>query len=153
MTPYGSLDGFSAYAEAMGYDVPVGAVAPALMRGSVYVDGTYGSKFVGQPADPTQDRAWPRTGVPGIAVDQVPPRIEYAAYEAALAELRTPGSLSIIVTGAGRVVREKVGEIEVQYANPGGDAVADAKPVLTVIEGLVAPFLKTDTHVPAIMVV
>lgn len=155
MTPYGTEAGFTEYAAAMGYTVPAGDVLPAIVRGSVYVDGVYGERFTGVQADMMQERAWPRIGATAfgttIAPSITPTRVEHAAYEAALAELRAPGSLSIVVTGSARVVREKVGDLEVQYANPGTDAVLDAQPVLTVIEGLLAPLLTRP--MPGIMVV
>lgn len=155
MTPYGTEAGFTEYAAAMGYTVPAGDVLPAIVRGSVYVDGVYGERFTGVQADMMNDRAWPRIGATiygsTLASDVIPNRVIHAAYEAALAELRAPGSLSIIVSGSARVVREKVGDLEVQYANPGSDAVLDAQPVLTVIEGLLAPLLSRP--MPGILVV
>lgn len=155
MTPYGSIPSATAYYEAMGYEVPAGDVGTAILRGSVYIDGVYGDRFSGLPTDPDQDRAWPRTGASAfgssLASNVIPKRVEHAAYEAALVELREPGSLSLIVSGSARVVREKVGELEVQYANPGSDAVLDAQPVLTVVEGLLAPLLTKP--MPGILVV
>lgn len=154
MTPYGTEAGFTEYAAAMGYTVPDGAVLPAIVRGSVYVDGVYGDRFTGRPTDPNQDRAWPRTGAAvfgsTLASDIVPKRVEHAAYEAALAELRAPGSLSIVVTPNKRIVEVKAGSAGVRYSDQ-GDAVDGAIPVLTVVEGLLAPLLAQP--MPAIMVV
>ncbi|PWJ80638.1 hypothetical protein C7441_112180 [Pseudaminobacter salicylatoxidans] len=142
MAGYGTDDGFQAYADTNGYDVPSGNVTAARNRGSIYIDGTYGDRFMGLPTGGLdQERTWPRIGVPGIADNVVPQRVINASYEAALLELREPGSLSVVTSGSARVVREKVGDLEVQYANPGGDALADATPIVTVIEGLLAPLL------------
>ncbi len=147
MSGYGTDEGFEDYCDANGYAVPNGSVPAARARGSAFVDGAYGDRFTGVPTDGVdQDRAWPRTGATAfgqaILSTLVPKRVEHAAYEAALIEMQTPGSLSAVVTGSARVVREKVGELEVQYANPGADAVADATPVVTAIEGLLAPLLR-----------
>lgn len=147
MSGYGTDEGFAAYAAANGHTVPAGSVPGARARGSAFVDGAYGDRFSGVPTGGIdQDRAWPRSGASafGQPIDPalVPKRVEHAAYEAALIELATPGSLSAVITGSARVVREKVGELEVQYANPGADAVADATPVVTAIEGLLAPLLR-----------
>ncbi len=142
MAGYGTDEGFRAYADANGYDVPSGNVTAARNRGSIYIDGTYGDRFMGFPTGGLdQERAWPRTSVPGIADNVVPHRVINASYEAALIEMREPGGLSVVTSGSARVIREKVGDLEVQYANPSGDALADATPVVTVIEGLLAPLL------------
>lgn len=142
MAQYGTEAGFEAYCEARGYTMPNGDAAASLYRGSDYVDGTFGNRFMGLPTGGLdQERAWPRTGVPGVADNVVPLRVINASYEAALIELREPGSLSVVTSGSARVVREKVGDLEVQYANPGGNALTDVTPVVTVIEGLLAPLL------------
>lgn len=142
---YGTEAGFTAYTQERGYTVPAGDVGAALHRATTYIDGTYGARFLGIPTDGlVQLEEWPRTGVPGVPSDKTPVRVEYAAYEAALAELVSPGSLSVTVTSSARVVREKVGDLEVQYANPGSDAVLDAMPRLTAVEGLLSPFLMRE---------
>ncbi len=158
MAGYGTDQQFTDWLAENGYELPADAPAVAVLRnrGSAYVDGTYGSRFSGVPTDfLAQDRAWPRTGAcafgASLASDLIPLRVIHASFEAALQEARAPGSLSVVVTGSARVVREKVGDLEVQYANPGADAVLDAQPVLTVIEGLLAPLLTRP--MPGIMVV
>ncbi|MDF1599718.1 hypothetical protein PZ895_08000 [Mesorhizobium sp. YIM 152430] len=154
MTPYGTEAGFTEYAAAMGYTVPTGDVLPAIVRGSVYVDGVYGERFTGVQADMMQERAWPRIGATAfgtsIAPSITPKRVEHAAYEAALAELRAPGSLSIVVTPSKRIVEVKAGSAGVRYSDQ-GDAIDGAIPVLTVVEGLLAPLLTQP--MPSIMVV
>lgn len=148
---YGTEQGFAAYAQERGYDVPEGNVAAALRRATTYIDGTYGARFLGVPtAGLSQLQAWPRTGVPGIDAAQVPERVTFAAYEAALVELRAPGSLSVTVTPGKRIVEVKAGSAGVRYSDK-GDAVEGATPVLTVVEGLLAPFLRPLVDVPVML--
>lgn len=154
MAGYGSDGGFTAYATAAGYDIPVGSIPAARQRGSTYIDSTYGSRFVGKPTGGLdQEREWPRMGVPGFADNDVPMRVENAAYEAALIELREPGSLSAIISGTSLVKREKVeGAVEVEYAvSDKTDIAAAAQPVVTIIEGMLAPLLRKP--MPGILVV
>lgn len=156
MAGYGTNEGLTAYATAAGVTIPSGDLTSARQRGSAYVDGLYGPRFSGVPTGGVdQDRAWPRTGAvafgQAIAADAVPVRVENAAYEAALAELRKPGSLSVVTDPSKRVKRQKVDTIEREFFDDGADASAIAGPVLSVIEGLLAPLLlPVTTTGPAI---
>ena len=153
---YGDDAGFTAWLSANGYALTDGMLAPAVLRlrGSNYVDATYGARFKGQPTEGVmQSRAWPRTGIDDVPADTVPQRVIDAAYEAAWVEAQNPGSLSVIATPGQRVVRERVeGAVDVSYAAPGSDAVADATPILTSVEGLLWLFLRPAFE-PAAMVV
>lgn len=154
MAGYGNNAGFTAYAAAVGYVIPDGtqdaAIAAARQRGSLVID-RYEARFSGtRTGGFAQERAWPRTGATtyygeAIPSDVVPLAIENASYEAAFLELTNPGSLSPVVTGSSTVKREKVGQLEVEYAASSSTSVADmvalATPVVTVIEGLLWPFL------------
>ncbi len=75
----------------------------------------------------------------------MPVPIVNASYEAAFLELTNPGSLSPVITGTSTVKREKVGQIEVEYATSSStdidEVVALATPVVTTIEALLWPFL------------
>lgn len=147
MAGYGDDQGFTTWAADNGYTVPASpAVAVLRQRGSAYLDGLYGPKFTGTPTGGfAQERAWPRTGAEayGAAVpsDTVPVAIEHASYFAAYQESVTPGSLSVVTSTAGAVKREKIGPIETEYVSGSGDALADATPLLSAVEGLVRPFL------------
>ncbi len=154
MAGYGDNDGFTAYATAAGYVFPVGATdaqkTAARQRGSLVID-RYEPRFNGhRTGGYAQERAWPRTGAStyygeAIPSAEVPAPIINASYEAAFLELSNPGSLSPVVTGTSTVKREKVGQLEVEYATSSStdidDVVALATPVVTVIEGLLWPFL------------
>lgn len=143
---YGTEAGFTAYATARGYTVPAGNIGAALLRATTYIDGVYGVRFLGIQTDGlVQLDEWPRTGVSGVPTDEVPARVENATYEAALAELRTPGSLSVTVDPARRVKRQKVDTIEREFFEPGSDVAGSATPILTIIEGLLSPFLIVET--------
>lgn len=148
MAGYGSNETFAAWLTANGFTLPVGAPAPAVLRlrGSNYIDGAYGDRFLGEPTGGLlQPRAWPRMGVPGVPDNLVPDRVIEASYEAALQEAREPESLSVFGSAAQRVKRERVeGAVDVSYADDGGDLAADMTPVFTSIEGLLKPFLRTE---------
>lgn len=126
MDGYGTDQGFSDWLGAMGYVLPEDAPDPAVLRlrGSVYLDATYGGKWSGQPADPEQDRAWPRVGaligceVP-IAPDYVPAGIVTASYRAAWLEAQQPGVLDFAATPGGRIAKQKAGPVERAFHDDG----------------------------------
>lgn len=155
---YGDDSGLTAWLAANGYTLPAGAPAPAVLRqrGSAYIDGLYGQRFVGVPADGYfQERAWPRIGtcVQGRAIppDLVPLAIEHASYAAAYQEAIKPGSLSVSASQGGALKRKKIDTIEKEYFEGSGNAVADATLKLSAVEGLLAPFLTIP--IPAVFVV
>lgn len=153
MAGYGTDELFAAYLTENGYTLPESAPSPAVLRqrGSVYLDGLYGNphadrRFSGYPTDgASQDRAWPRVGAKAfgaaIADDLIPNAIINASYAAAFYEAGTPGGLSVIVTDAGAIKREKIGPIETEYFGGSDGALAAATPMLLSVDGLVAPFL------------
>lgn len=164
MAGYGDNAGFTVYAEAAGYVFPDGTTEPqktaARQRGSLVID-RYERFFSGtRTGGYSQERAWGRTGATtyygeAIPAGEIPVAIINASYEAAFLELTNPGSLSPVVTGSSTVKREKVGQLEVEYAASSSTSVADmvamATPVVTTIEGLLWPFL--CPVLPAILVV
>ncbi|TIS98757.1 MAG: hypothetical protein E5W88_05010 [Mesorhizobium sp.] len=160
MPGYGDDNGFTAYAAEAGYTVPAGSIPAARQRGSIYIDGTYGARFPGQPTvGVQQERAWPRTGatVYGTTLpsDLIPQRVIDASYEAAYLELKKPGSLSVSFDPARKVKRQKVEGIEREFFEPGdgGNIFAPNAPVSTIIEGLLAPLIGPVYGQPAIIVV
>jgi len=161
MAGYGDDTAFQDWLTANGYSLPDGAPPAAVLRlrGSQYIDATYGARFSGTPTEGIeQARAWPRTGATAygnpIAPDAVPGAVEKAAYHAAYAEALSPGSLSVIAIGSERVKREKVeGAVEIEYFDGGSNAVAGATPILSAVEGLLAPLLVSSRPIPAVLVV
>lgn len=149
---YGSDSAFTAWLALNGLTLPASAPDAAILRqrGSQYVDNTYGSRFWGVPTlGIAQERAWPRTGAKayGQAIPDgaIPVAVEQASYAAAHHEAFFPGSLSVAASHAGAVKREKVEVLEVEYVAGSGDVVADATVRLTAVEGLLAPFLRSET--------
>ena len=146
---YGTTAGADAYHSERGnagWDGTEGVKTAALVRASQYLDTHY--TFAGEAATAGQVREWPRSGViyrgETLASDTIPAAVEMAAYEAALRELETPGSLSPDFTEAGAIKRVKkgVGPLakEIEYTTA-GSAYA-AKPVIAMIDGLLRPLLK-----------
>lgn len=172
---YGTLEGADTYhaehgnaAWAQGSEE---ARTAALVRAMDYIDGRYryllpngrwASMFPGVRTEGRgQPNEWPRSGAVDydgneIPADQVPDEVDRATYEAALRELTEPGSLSPDFIAAGQVTREKVGPIEVSYADV---AAADDgratpnRPVVPVIDEILAPLLRTPAAFPAVRVV
>lgn len=148
---YGSDSAFTAWLALNGLSLPAGAPDAAILRlrGSQYVDNTYGSRFWGVPtAGIAQERAWPRIGAQAfrqaIPDDAVPVAVEHAAYAAAHQDAIKPGSLSVSTTAAGAVKRKKIGPIEKEFFEGSGDAVADGTLKLSAVEGLLAPYLRPE---------
>ncbi|MFP5078306.1 DnaT-like ssDNA-binding protein [Rhizobium sp. YIM 134829] len=164
MAGFGDNPSFRVYATAAGYVVPDGTtdaqIAAARQRGALVID-RYEKRFGGvRTAGFSQERSWPRNGAQttwgqAIPFDEIPAAIVAASYEAAFLELTNPGSLSPVVTGSTAVKREKVGQLEVEYASSTSSSPADlvalATPVVTAIETLLAPFLMP--HLPGALVV
>ncbi len=149
MAGYGDDNAFTAWLATNGFSLPPGAPAVAVLRqrGSAYLDGLYGARFPGAPSGGfSQERAWPRTGAVAygqpIPENIIPAAIEQASYFAALREAQQPGSLAATVTPGRQVKREKVeGAVEREFFEAGSDAASNATPVLTAVDGLVAPYL------------
>ncbi|WP_309086397.1 DnaT-like ssDNA-binding protein [Chelativorans sp.] len=162
MAGYGTDEGFTAYVAAAGYTVPSGAnITAARQRGSVYIDGFYGSRFPGIPTGGlAQERAWPRTGAVDaygnvIAPHVIPQQVVNASYEAAFLEITRPGSLSLTVDPSRQIKRQKVEGIEREFFEPAarGGFFAPNAPISSIIEGILAPLLGSAAPLPAILVV
>jgi len=74
-------------------------------------------QFIGNKANENQPLQWPRTEalIDGYYADatEIPPQVKIAVYEAVLVEAAGDSELE---TQDRRTIREKVGDIEVQYA-------------------------------------
>ena len=159
MAGYGDDDGFQAFLTANGYTLPDGAPAAAVLRqrGSVYVDGTYSLRFSGSPTGgAAQEREWPRTGATdrygtALSSTDVPSRVEQASYMAAYQLAVAPGSLSVVTDPSKRVKRQKVDAIEREFFEPGEDE--GHVPVMSQIEGILAPLLTAAVGEPYALVV
>ncbi|WP_312380556.1 DnaT-like ssDNA-binding protein [Pseudomonas oryzihabitans] len=170
---YGSLLGADAYHAARANTGWAGDDAhkqAALLRASVYIDGRYrkrypsgrwASLFPGEKAlGRAQAREWPRTDAQdytgaAISATEVPAEVEQAVYEAALRELVTPGSLSPDFVATSLIKSEKLGPLETTFAVPDASApgAAPTRPVITLIDEIIAPVLVARYELPAMVVV
>lgn len=169
---YGTVAAADAYHAARANAAWTGddvAKQAALIRASVYIDGRYRkllasgvwqSLFPGVKTEGRgQAREWPRTGAEdyeghAIPSDQVPVEVEQATYEAALRELVEPGSLSPDFVAASTVKRQKVGPIEEEFSvAAGADGAASVRPVISIIDEMIAPLLVARYTLPAVFVV
>jgi len=169
---YGTLEGADSYHAERGNAAWAAgseeARTAALVRATDYIDGRYRvllptgrwvSMFPGvRTLGRGQPNEWPRTGAvdyagSSIAADEVPGEVERAAYEAALRELQEPGSLSPDFIPASLVTREKVGPIEVSYADASAAGQVPSRPVVPAIDEILAPLLRTPAVGPAVRVV
>lgn len=161
MSGYGDDAGFTAWLADNGYALPDGApdVAVLRQRGSVYVDGLYGTqdvtrlRFPGAPTDGVaQDRAWPRTGATVFRVQidpaTIPAAVTEASYFAGLQEATSPGILSASASASAQIKSEKTGPLETDYFQAEGSAAAAAMTTFSFIEGLLAPLLLPPLPVP-----
>lgn len=103
------------------------AKTAALRRGQDYITGLYNSRWNFEFDDETA------------------PQVMYAILEAARRELVAPGSLMPDIVGTERVLREKVGDLEVQYAD--AKEPEDARPRVPVIDGLLAGMIRDAGNV------
>jgi len=169
---YGTLERADAYhqergntAWAAGEEV---ARKAAMLRGTAYIDGRYRvllpsgrwvSLFPGvRTAGRDQPDEWPRTGATDsegsrIPADEVPIEVEHAAYEAGLRELVRPGSLSPDYVASSLAIRKKVGPIEIAYSDKAADGGVPIRPVITVVDELLASLLRKPMVMPAVRVV
>jgi len=124
----------------------------ALIRATMYIDATYKLRFIGYRTNRRdQDLEWPRADAydeingQTIPSDEVPIEVEYATYEGALRELVSPGSLNPDVTFG--KIKEEVSiyqAVSVKYAK--SNSALDQKPIIGIIEGLLANVLKQTVY-------
>jgi len=152
---YGDDTEFNAWLSARGYSLPASPPTAAQLRqiGSDYIDGTYGNRFTGYPTGGfAQERAWPRTNgittnCQPIPADVIPLAVINASYAAAYQEAVAPGSLSVTTGSEGAIKREKVGQLEVEYAGASSSAsIVTTSPILSSVDGLLAPYLRPDPN-------
>ncbi|WP_422073896.1 DnaT-like ssDNA-binding protein [Tranquillimonas rosea] len=157
---YGTTTDAQAYWTARGYDgTPTDAgleIASAFVDGlgwRMAASGVPVSRFPGKPASAAQEREWPRTGAADfygndLPDDTVPGAIERATYEAAWHESQNPGTLNLAIRSDERVVREKFGDIEFQYAESGtaGGGIAPTAPVIPAVLTILAPVLSGGSN-------
>lgn len=128
---YASVTTFKAYCDKSGRahaGYEDAAIEQALRRATQWLDARYSARFTGQWSKTAQRLEWPRAFVPWrdtfIASDVIPEQIVAATCEAAYREVVEPHSLSPDEPAA-RVKRDKVGDVETEFAlsSPGASIV------------------------------
>jgi hypothetical protein len=111
---YVSAAEYEAWADARGIEYDDTAVESQILRAMDYIETLV---FIGEKATKAQPLQWPRVGVivDGYELDynEIPAQLKKAVYESVKAESE---NLSQLANVERRTLREKVGEIEVQYA-------------------------------------
>jgi hypothetical protein len=136
MAGYGDEEGFTAWLLARGHTPPA-APSPAvlLQRAEDYLDAVYGARLA--------------CAEPSAALTAA---LERATYAAAWHEAQFPGSLSVSVVASQQVKRERIDVIETEYFQAEGGALASATPQLSLVDGILAPFLDRPAGVAVFVV-
>lgn len=156
--PYGTDEGFDAWLEGQGLELPAGAPAVSVLRqiGSSYVDAAYESRLQcsRRTGGFNQELAWPRIGhaINGEAVpdDLIPMQWVNASYRAAYLEAIQPGWATGSADPNRVVKRERVeGAVDIEYF--GGKEAGDSGTALgmtadALIGGMVGPWLCSMTR-------
>lgn len=118
--------------------------AAALLVASEWLDGRFESRFPGTRTDGrSQPRAFPRDNafdVDGNPIVGVPDEVKHAVIQAAVREMKSPGSLTPDYTPGKQIASATVvGAVSVTYAQAiGANAML---PVLSIVEGILYPIL------------
>lgn len=169
---YISLDSLKAYAAGRGVDISGFTDEQnesALRRATTYIDGKYRkqlqsgrwvSLFSGEKKNGRgQALEWPRSGAEDyegfpISDSTVPVEVKNATAEAGYREALNPDSLSPDFVSASMVKREKVGPLETEFAvSVGADAAGSVRPVISIIDEMIAPVLVARYTLPAVFTV
>lgn len=169
---YISLDSLKAYAAGRGIDISGFTDEQnesALRRATTYIDGKYrkqlqsgrwASLFSGEKKNGREQALeWPRRGAEDyeglqISDSTVPTEVKNATAEAGYREALNPGSLSPDFVSASMVKREKVGPLETEFAvSVGADAAGSIRPVISIIDEMIAPVLVARYTLPAVFTV
>ncbi len=137
MAGHGTEAGLTAWLAARGHVLPEAAPSPAILlqRATDYLDAVYGSRLANTDASEAL----------GLA-------LERATYAAAWHEAGKPGSLSVSATGAGQLKRKKLDGLEKEFFEGSGDVVADNTVRLSLVDGILAPFLNKPAGVAVFVV-
>lgn len=157
---YSSLVTSAAYADKHGLTFATSGAdeSPAERAsrvGTEWLDATYRDRFPGWPTNGrSQARQWPRTGAEDnspipmvIGQYEIPREIIEASIRAAIYEKANPGALSPVVVMAEVSTSDKVGPISSDYRSVTG--VSDLRPILTIVDDILAPLLKQARGVTA----
>lgn len=143
---YETVAGFKAYAVKMGFDISGYGdlqIEQALRRSTIWLDARYGFTFPGIQTKPTtQALLWPRSGATyrcmPISPTVIPDRLKMALCEAVWRELQVPNSLSPD-TNPERIKRDKVGDVETEFALSAPGVQARISVIDNLLAGLTKP--------------
>lgn len=128
------------YAENRGIELPTDddEVAAMLIRSTDYLEAQ-ACRYQGKPTSSTQVLQWPRTGV-FLNCDEVPsnviPKSLISAQAALVMAINAGFDLQPNVSPQDYVIREKVGPIDTEYADP---TAVGIMPTFTGVNALLAP--------------
>lgn len=157
MAGYGTDEGFNAWLAGQGLVLPDGAPTPAVLRqiGSAYVDAAYAHRLTcsRRTGGWEQELEFPRTGhyVNGqlLPPTLIPDAWIKASYRAAFLNSIQTGWSTDAVDGSRLTKTEKVDVISREFFAPGdayGSDVASGMPSDSIINGMVLPFLCSNTR-------
>lgn len=128
------------YAENRGIELPTDddEIAAMLIRSTDYLEAQ-ACRYQGKPTSSTQVLQWPRTGV-FLNCDEVPsnviPKSLISAQSALVMAINAGFDLQPNVSPQDYVIREKVGPIDTEYADP---TAVGIMPTFTGVNALLAP--------------
>lgn len=151
---YASIATINAYAIKVGASFPItgsdgpstaaaiAAAEAAARRATAWLDGEYGSRFIGEPASASQALEWPRSDAwyrgEELPEDTIPQKIVDAMCEAAIRELAAPNSMAPDMKRGGKIKAVGAGSARVEFMDG-----APAGTSFTKIDGLLSAFLKS----------
>ncbi len=148
---YADADQFKAHCEAVGYDAAEltdDDIERALRRATAYLDGVYGSRFIGEATTFEQALEWPRKRAKFrgkfFPDNEIPAKLIAATCEAAFITSGDPVALTVGFNTEAQIVREKVGELETQYSDKATLSLDSALPKYSVIENLLFGLISPD---------
>lgn len=141
---YASIETINAYAVKVGASFPItgsdgpstaaaiAAAEAAARRATAAIDGSYGARFIGEPASAQQALEWPRKDAwyrgEELPDDTIPQKVVEAVAEAAIRELKKPGSMSPDLKRGGKIKAVGAGSARVEFA--------DGAPATTVFQAI-----------------
>lgn len=153
---YSSVADFKTYHTDRGRSIPVAmtdaVIAAALLVASEWLDGAYGSIWIGTPTGGfTQTNLWPRTGATTntdpsytFADDEIPDLVNNAACEAAWREAISPGALNIDFTPSKYSETRVEGAIQVKYRTD-FTSTSDVQTQIGIIQTLMRPLVDPES--------
>lgn len=133
---YVSVADYETWADARGFEYDDTVIEGQILRAMDYIETL---RFIGQKSTKAQSLQFPRVGVvvDGFELDfnEIPEQLKKAVFESVKAESEGVSQLANVER---RTVREKVGEIEVEYAQ-NSNSVTSVIAINRALHKLIAP--------------